>query len=401
MLDPYRRVLAHPGAKAFSFSGFVGRLPMSMIGLGIVLQVSAQSGSYSLAGSVAAAYVLANAVVAIFQGRLIDHFGQHRMLPTAILVSAVSIALMAWAVEAGWPLALPHLFAALAGAAMPPVGSCVRARWSHLLKDEQEVHTAFSLEAVVDETCFVLGPTVVTLLATASHPVAGLATATIAGLIGTLWLASLRGTEPPAGRHENTEQARTSLPWRTLAPLTGVIFALGVLFGSAEVVTVAVSEDLGHKAWAGVLLALWALGSLLSGLVSGIIVWKSSMTLRLRVGLVTLTVLMAPMAFLHILWLLGPMLFLAGLAISPSLIATMSLAEHVLPPARLTEGMSVLQTGVAAGVALGAALAGVVIDGLGPSMGYLVTVGGGLVGVLAALTLPAERGRPGPGSDHV
>ncbi len=391
MLDTYRRVLSHPGAVAFSFSGFLGRLPMSMIGLGIVLQVSAQSGSYSLAGSVSAAYVLANAVVAILQGRLIDHFGQHRLLPSAITVSAVSIALMAWSVEASWALPLPHVFAALAGASMPPVGSCVRARWSHLLDDEQEVHTAFSLEAVVDETCFILGPTIVTLLATSWHPVAGLAVATIAGVSGTLALAGQRATEPPAGRTSEDQGPRPPLPWRTLAPLTGVIFALGVLFGSAEVVTVAVSEDLGHKAWAGVLLAIWAFGSLLSGLISGTIVWRSSTTRRLRVGLVSLAVLMAPLVLIHSLWGLAPMLFLAGFAISPTLIATMSLAEHVLPRARLTEGMSVLQTGIAAGVAVGAALAGVVIDGLGPSLAYLVTVGGGLVGALAALMLPGER----------
>ncbi|CUR54771.1 Major facilitator superfamily MFS_1 [metagenome] len=391
MLDPYRRVLAHPGAVAFSFSGFLGRLPMSMIGLGIVLQVSAQSGSYSLAGSVSAAYVLANAVVAIAQGRLIDHFGQHRLLPLAITVSAVSIALMAWSVEADWTIPLPHVFAALSGAATPPVGSCVRARWSHLLDDEQEVHTAFALEAVVDETCFVLGPTVVTLLATSWHPVAGLAAATIAGVAGTLALASQRRTEPPAGRLTIRDGARPALPWRTLAPLAGVIFALGVLFGSAEVVTVAVSEDLGHKAWAGVLLAIWSFGSLLSGLVAGSIVWTSSTTRRLRLGLVSLTVLMAPMVVIDSLWVLAPMLFLAGFAISPTLIATMSLAEHVLPRARLTEGMSVLQTGIAAGVALGAALAGVVIDGLGPSTAYLVTVGGGVLGGLAALVLPGER----------
>jgi len=390
MLDTYRRVLAHPGAAAFSSSGLLGRLPISMIGLGIVLQVSARSGSYALAGSVTAAYVLANAVFAIAQGRLIDHFGQHRFLPPAIMVFAVAMALMTWSVEGEWGVVLPHVFAALAGAALPPVGSCVRARWSHLLSDPRDINTAYSLEAVVDESVFVIGPTLATLLATAWHPVAGLAAATLAGLIGTFALASQRSTEPPAARHALVAAVRNALPWRVLAPLSAVACALGVLFGSAEVVTVAVSEGLGHKAWSGPLLALWAFGSLLSGLVAGVIVWRSSVTTRLRVGLLALSLLMAPMLVIDTFWLLAPMLFLAGFAISPTLIATMSLAEQVLPRTRLTEGMAVLQTGIAAGVAAGAALAGVAIDHLGPSPAYLVTVGGGLVGVLAALALPGK-----------
>lgn len=65
MLDTYRRVLSLPGALAFSLSGLLGRLPISMISLGIVLLVSERTGSYSLAGSVSAAYIVANATVAV------------------------------------------------------------------------------------------------------------------------------------------------------------------------------------------------------------------------------------------------------------------------------------------------------------------------------------------------
>ena len=163
--------------------------------------------------------------------------------------------------------------------------------------------------------------------------------------------------------------------------------SLGVLFGSAEVATVALSEELGHKAWSGPLLALWAFGSLVSGLISGAMTWRSSTTTRIRVGAACLTVLMTPLMLVHSFGLLIPMLFLAGFAISPTLIATMSLVEQALPKARLTEGMSVLQTGLAAGVAAGAPLAGLVIDHIGPSEAYGVTVAGGLVAVTCALLI--------------
>ena len=347
MLAPYRRVLAHPGAVAFSASGFVGRLPISMVGLGIVLLVSEQSGSYSLAGSVSAACIMTEAAFAIVQGRLLDRLGQGRFLPWATTSFAISMALMMWSVQADWPLPLPHVFAATAGASLPPIGSCVRARWAHLLEDRGEMHTAYSLEAVNDEVVFILGPTTVTLLATSWHPLAGLTTAVVAGVAGTLALAAQRRTQPPANPRRRDRATGPRIPWDVLAPLTGVGMALGVLFGSAEVATVALSEELGHKAWSGPLLALWAFGSMLSGLISGAMTWRSSTTTRIRVGAACLTVLMAPLMLVHSFGLLIPMLFLAGFAISPTLIATMSLVEQALPKARLTEGMSVLQTGLA------------------------------------------------------
>ena len=387
MLAAYRRVLAHPGAVAFSASGLVGRLPISMVGLGIVLLVSEQSGSYSLAGSVSAACIMAEAAFAIVQGRLIDRLGQGRFLPWATTSFAISMAMMMWSVQADWTLPLPHAFAATAGASLPPISSCVRTRWAHLLENRDEMHTAYSLEAVNDEVVFILGPTTVTLLATSWHPLAGLTTAVVAGVSGTLALAAQRRTQPPANPRRRDRATGPRIPWDVLAPLTGVGMALGVLFGSAEVATVALSEELGHKAWSGPLLALWAFGSMLSGLISGAMTWRSSITTRIRVGAACLTVLMAPLMLVHSFGLLIPMLFLAGFAISPTLIATASLVEQAMPKARLTEGMSVFQTGLVAGIAAGAPVAGLVIDNVGASEAYGVTVTGGLVAVTCALLI--------------
>ena len=86
MLDSYRRVLARPGALAFSGAALVARLPMSMVGLGIVLLVEQRTGSYGLAGTVAAVFAPAEAAFAVLHGRWVDHFGQSRVLPLAITV---------------------------------------------------------------------------------------------------------------------------------------------------------------------------------------------------------------------------------------------------------------------------------------------------------------------------
>lgn len=185
MLTSYRRVLAEPGTLRFSATGLVARLPMSMVSLGIVLLVSSATGSYGLAGSVSAAYLLANATLAVVQGRLIDGLGQSRVLPVATAVFAVALALLMTAVQAGWPEWSAYVLAAVSGGALPSVGSCVRARWSHALTAPGDVQTAYALEAVADEAVFIVGPIIVTVLATTWHPLAGLSVAIACGVAGT------------------------------------------------------------------------------------------------------------------------------------------------------------------------------------------------------------------------
>jgi MFS family permease len=225
------------------------------------------------------------------------------------------------------------------------------------------------------------------MLATAVHPLAGLGATLVAGVSGTLFFAAQRGTEPPphALHPEEGKRVRPPIPWAAIGPLTGVAAALGVLFGAAEVVTVAFSEEQGHKSAAGFLLAVWALGSLLAGLVSGAISWKRGPLVRLRWGALGMALAMLPLAFVPSIPVMGVVLLVGGLAISPTLIAAMSLAEQVLPPARLTEGMAFIQTGLAAGLAPGAAVAGVLIDEHGASPAYWVCAAGGLVVLAAAL----------------
>ncbi len=388
MLTSYRRILGLPGTLLFSATGMVARLPMSMASLGIVLLVSTATGSYGLAGSVSAAYLIANGGFAIVQGRLLDRLGQSRVLPAAVTVFAVALALLMWSVQAEWPVATSYLLAAVSGAALPAVGSCVRARWSHVLRSPDELQTAFALEAVVDESVFMLGPILVTVLATAWHPIAGLTAALVSGVVGTLFFAAQRATEPPAHPRREATGPRPGMPWRTVAPLALVCAALGTLFGAAEVTTVAFAEELGSKGYAGPLLALWALGSLIAGLVTGAVHWRRGPDHRLRWGSAAMMAAMLPLGLIGSVPLMGVALFVAGFAIAPTLIATMSLTEKTVPHARLTEGMAIMHTGIVAGIAPGATVAGVVIDTSGASPAYLVAAGAGLVSALAAQAIP-------------
>lgn len=383
MLDSYRRVLSRPGAFRFSSAGLVARLPMSMVTLGVVLLVEGETGSYGVAGVVSGVVVLGQASCAVLHGRLVDRFGQGRVLPLAVTGFAVSMALLVMAVTRDWPMLLTYVLAALTGAFQPQVGACVRTRWSHLLDRPREVQTAYALESVLDEVVFVVGPVLATMLATLWHPVAGLVVAVVAGLGGTYAFAAQRATEPPSGQHRRGG-TRLPMPWRTVLPLALVCLSLGALFGSAEVTTVAFAEEAGSRAVSGWLLAVWAVGSMLAGIVTGAIAWKRGPAVRVRWGSFAMMLAMVPPVFVEGFPLMFLALLVGGCSIAPTLIATMSLTEQTVPAGRLTEGMAILHTGLMAGVAPGAAIAGFVVDHHGASAAYLVAVVAGFVAVLGA-----------------
>src|SRR5690606_16974505 len=99
---PYRGLFDRPGVKAFVVAGLIGRMPMSMLGIGVILLISTLTQSYATAGGVAAATNLAFAVAAPLSGRLVDRFGQSRVIPPFAVLNALALA--ALMLFAGWGL---------------------------------------------------------------------------------------------------------------------------------------------------------------------------------------------------------------------------------------------------------------------------------------------------------
>jgi MFS family permease len=390
VLTSYRRVFAYPGAAAFSATGLVARLPISMMTLGIVLLVSSLTGSYALAGQISAAYIIGNAAFAVPHGRLTDRFGQRRVLYVDAVVFALATTLMVLSIVRDWSMPWPHLMAALAGAAIPQIGTMVRARWAHLLTSDGARHTAFAVEGVADEVVFVTGPALVTLLATSFAPQTGLVVAVVAGTVGSVALAGQRLTEPPAHPRDRAV-ARAPMPWGLLVPLTVGALALGSLFGALEVATVAFADDAGHKPVSGLMLGAFSLGSLIAGVVAGAGQWRRGPLERGRIGMTLLAVGTLSLPFLPGLPLLTVALFVTGLTLAPTLIALFSLIEASVPRSRLNEAMGVVQTGISAGIAPGAWLAGVVADEVSGSAAYWVCTASA---VLAAGSGFAVRASP-------
>lgn len=394
MNSPYRAIFAAPGSRAFSAAGLVGRMPLSMLGIGIVTMISQVTGQYGLAGALSATSAMSAAALGPQVSRLVDIHGQSRVLRPAATVTVLSVLALLAAVKAGAPHWLFFLCAVGVGAT-PSLGAMVRARWSAIHREAPELlHTAYSFESVVDEIVFILGPILSVGLCTVWFAEAGPLLAAVFLGIGVLLLTAQRRTEPqphPRAHHAGGSALRAP----GMPVLIGVFVGTGMIFGAVEVTTLAFADERGHKAAASLVLATYALGSCLAGLVFGLITPRGTARLRFLLGVSAMAVSMIPPLLVGNLVFLAVALFFSGLTIAPTMVTSMNLVERLVPRAQLTEGMTWTSTGLTAGVALGAALAGRVTDAYGAGAAFAVPAGAALLAVVVA-GLGYRRLRPAP-----
>ncbi|MGA4839132.1 MFS transporter [Streptomyces sp. G45] len=394
MPSPYRAIFSAPGTRGFSAAGLIGRMPLSMMGIGIVTMISQLTGRYGLAGALSATVALSAAAIGPQISRLVDRHGQRRVLRPATLVSLAAVAGLLLAAKFELPDWTLFVFAGLVGA-VPSVGSMVRARWAAIYHGTPQLHTAYSFESVVDEVCFIFGPIISIGLSTVWFPEAGPLLAAAFLAVGVFWLTAQRATEPvPHPREHHT--GGSALRSGGLQVLVGAFVATGAIFGAVDVVTVAFAEEEGHKSAASLVLAVYALGSCLAGVAFGLVHFAGAPARRWLVGLCAMAVSMIPLQLVGNLPFLAAALFLAGLSIAPTMITTMALVEEHVPRAKLTEGMTWVSTGLAVGVALGSSVAGWVIDAAGPRAGYAVPGVSGAVAVAVGLLGYRRLKRPDP-----
>jgi MFS family permease len=410
----YIALLRTPGAARFCVSGMIGRAPMSMFGLGTVLLVSASTGRYALAGLVSGAGSIGYAAAAPQVARLADRFGQHRVLRPLIAFFGVACVVFVTCAELKAPIWVLIVTGCLAGSSMPSLGSMVRARWSALLRDPAALHAAFALESVVDEMTFVVGPALVTVLATAVPP-AGVLLCMVLSVSGTLFFAAQRQTEPPvrprsrddgasegaaehaAGEHVTSASVPAAgtrragrLPAPGLLTMAPVYLCVGAMFASIDLSTVDFAQLHGHKPLAGFILGTYALGSGIGGLWYGSRAWRAPLARRFTLTLVLTVAGVATFWIQPSLISLDAGMLVAGLTISPTLIAGYGLIERQAPGARRTEAMTWLSSTIAVGVATGSSICGRIIDTAGPRWSYGFAA---LAGVIAIAICLLGRGR--------
>lgn len=389
----YRPLLRIPGAAAFFLAAAVGRVGIAMTGLGLVWLVHARTGSYGTAGLATAGFALAEALIGPCLARLVDRFGQTRVLPFSLLAHGTAIV----GVLAANSSTVLIAAAGCAGAAVPQLGALSAARWVHLLREERtgELPAAFSLESLANATAFLLGPVLVTALGAADD--AALATAIAAALIlgGGGALAAQRRTAPrPARGHtaESTESAESaeSTERTLLRPdfllLALLNLAIGLYFGTMGVSVSAFAIGHGMPEAAAPITAAASLSGLLSGWLYGRRRHRAPAHLQLVVatGYLAGTGLLLPLAPSAI-WL-GAAVVVTEAAVPPTLVLLNVLTERCVHPTVLTEAFTWNNSAGAAGSALAASLAGRTADSLGASAALALAPAAGLVLLVLSVT---------------
>ena len=390
---PYRRLFTHPGTRAFTVGNLLARLPMGMFSVSAVVMIVAARDSYALAGAVTATGLAATALVAPWTARLVDRYGQARVAVPATLLAALGSLALVLCVHRGAP-AWTLFVAYAATATTPNIGGMSRARWAHLLKgDDKALHTANSFEQAADELCFMLGPVLAVLLCSALAPQAGTLVGVGLLVTGMLVFTAQRSTEPPVSRA--LDRGRAPLRAPGIRPLLVICLAMGAVFGSMEVVTIAYADAQGHPAAAGVVLALQAAGSCAAGLLYG--AWKPAGPAEHRYPwcVAAMTALMAlPLLAASLtgsLLALAGALLLAGMATAPTMVTGMTLVQERTPEGRLNEGMTLAVTGLLGGIAAGSAIGGWMSEHASAPAGFGVPVTAAAVALMISLVGAVRR----------
>lgn len=389
----YRLALRTPGALRFYVAAAPARIGIAMTGLGIVWLVHGATGSYAAAGTVTGGFAVAEAVGGPQVARLIDRFGQTRMLPISLSVHATAAVLLISLTTASSPLWLLVVAGVLAGGSLPQIGAQTAARWSAALRGSPVLSSAFALESLSTGLAFLVGPALIGTVSSVTSPVAGSGLATTLVVGGGFALALQRSTAPPPERHRKKRQARLLRP--EFLALVGASIGVGLFFGAMQVSVTAFAIDLGAAEFAGPLYSVTSLVSLAAGLLYGARRWRTPATTQFVVALSLLCLTCLPLLAVQSPAMLALALALPGLALAPYMVLSSVLAESRVEAAVLTQAFTWLNSGSAAGIAVGAAVTGRVVDAHDPHWGFVLAIAATLVAVICAFatarTSPTSR----------
>lgn len=391
----YRTLLRTPGAAAFFLTAAVGRVGIAMTSLGIVWLVHGQTDSYADAGLVTGGCAVAEALAGPQLARLIDRFGQTRVLPPALLAHAASVATLLTLVADGSPSWLMTAGGVLVGATVPQLSALSAARWSALLRGDRAagLPTAFALESLSNALGYLVGPALVSTIGAGGHPALGTVLAAVLVVVGGLAFAAQHRTAPPVSAFAERTRARGSLLRPGFAVLVGHNLAIGVYFGAMQVSVTAFAVEHGAPDAAAPLFAVSSCSGLLAGWVYGLRRWRAETRVQLAAGTAGLALgsllLFAAGSPLG----LGFVMVLTGAAVPPILVLFSVLAESAAHRAVLTQAFTWLNSASAAGAAGAAAVSGWAVDSSGAPGGFAAaTTAAATMAVLAAAGIRARYG---------
>lgn len=396
----YLRLLRVERVGALLAAMMVGRVSISINALAIVLFLRDARGSFAIAGAVAGALALGTGLGAPLLGRVVDRLGRGMLAPIAIVHAAglIGLALLG---RSSVPVGVLLALALITGVAAPPISSVLRALYPQLLRARpQLLPAAYALDSVLTELLFVLGPLIVSALVLLGDARAALFVAAGTVLTGTAWFLALLPAEVRRRipRHERrpSQGAMGALASPALQVLTATMLPVGICFGMLEVVVPAFARIHDEPEATGVLLAVWSVASAAGGLAYTRLRAAGELALVHAALAVAVPLCALPLLLATSIPTMGVLLVLTGLPVGPLIAMRNELAGATALPGTETEAYTWVLTAMVGGIAIGAALGGVLVDAPGWRAATLVAVALATVGALMAV---AGRGRITRGLD--
>ncbi|MDM4722686.1 MFS transporter [Micromonospora sp. WMMA1363] len=387
-MKPYREAFSLPGLRSLLLVAVLARVPLTATGVTLTFFVVQELGrGYGAAGLVGAAITIGAAIGGPLLGRLVDRRG---LRPVLVLTGIAEAAFWSTAPMLSYTLLLPAAF--LAGSLAVPIFSVIRQSIAALVPPDRR-RTAYALDSMSVELSFMVGPALATAAVTAVTARTTLylvGAGIVAAGVGLFLLnPPVRATSEPAGPRRKVPRRERLTP-RMLSVLA-VSTAATLVLGGTDVAVIAVLRSSGEVGFTGVVLAIWAVASLIGGFAYGAATrsW-SPLALMAALSVATIPVGLGGAHW----WLLCLALVPAGLLCAPTLAATSDAVSRFAPADARGEAMGLHGSAITVGIAVGAPLAGAVIDVSAPAWGFAIT---GAIGALVALVvLPAELRRRAP-----
>jgi MFS family permease len=366
----------------------LARLPLGINALAIVLLMRHEGYAFGAAGAGAGAMAIGVGASGPYISRLIDRRGQREVLAPLALMHAAGLALIVVVALEHAPVLVVVAATLAAGIAFPPIGSVMRPLWPRLLADQPDLLTsAFALDAAFVELSFVTGPLITAAIVSVTSPAPALAVSAASSVVGTLWLTAM----PPSRAFVPTPRDESrhflgALQSPGLQTLVASTLPIGFCFGAVEVTFPAFAEDVATRGTAGLLLAIWSLGSGFGGILYGARHWRLPAFRRYPRCAIAVPIGFLPLALPGSIPLMVPFAFFAGLSIAPLLSTGSHVVGEIAPEGTITEAFTWPITALVIGISLGNAAAGAVAGTAGWRESFVMAACAALVGATIAVT---------------
>ena len=378
----YTAILEMPELKGAIAASVIGRLPIGMAGLALMLASQETTGSFATAGIITGAYIAGLAFLAPLLGRSIDRSGPRRVLAACGIAYPAMLCMLIASLRFGAPVPLALAIAFLAGACYPPITVCMRAFLRQRLTDEALLSASFSMESLLIESIFILGPMLVAAFVATLSAQAAVLFAAACAFVGTLMF--LNSSAIRLWRIEPRKPSSLFGPLAEpgFAALLATILCYATAFGLVEIGIMGFANEWSRPALAGVLLALMSVGSAAGALAYGGRTWHAPLRRQFAAMLFLMGAGIAILAGIQQAWLFALLSVFAGIVMAPALIIQSMLVARLAKPQHSTEAFTWSSTGLLAGVSTGIALGGVILESAPASA---VFVAAGLASMAAAI----------------